>query len=95
MKKRKKNYILSEDELKLLHDNATQYSVLLDYVKQKIHTVELITTNQIVAQYHVTRQTIYRISKSGLLKPIFKYRAYYFDIKDVEKFFEQYRRLKE
>jgi len=95
MKKRKKNYILSEDELKLLHENVTQYSVLINYVKQKTLNTDLITTQQIVNQYHITRQTLYRLIKSELLKPVIKYRAYYFDIKDVEKFFEQYRRLKE
>lgn len=93
MKKRKNNYILSQDEFKIICENHTQYAVLLDYFKQKVLSADLISTPQIVAKYYITRQTLYRLCKSGLLKPILKHRTYYFDNDDVEKFFEQYRKL--
>jgi|GEM_PF-2320946 len=95
MKKRKNNYILSQDEFKSLCENHIQYMILLDYVKQKVLYPDLISTPQIVEKYYVTRQTVYRLVKSGLIKPIIKHRTNYFNTNDVEKFFEQYRKLKE
>ena len=91
MKKIKDNYILTKDEFIVLYHSVMNYATLFDYVKHKILTGELISTSQVIAQYHVTRQTLYRIIDRGLLKPVFKYRTYYFDADDVRKFFQNYR----
>lgn len=91
MKKRKDNYILSKDEFIVLYHYIITYAPLFDYMKHKILTGELMSTQQVIAQYYITRQTLYRFINRGLLKPVFKYRTYYFDADDIKKFFQNYR----
>ncbi|RWU10572.1 helix-turn-helix domain-containing protein [Pedobacter chitinilyticus] len=91
MKKIKDNYILTKDEFIVIYHSVINYATLFDYMKHKILTGELMSTPQVIAQYYITRQTLYRIIDRGLLKPVFKYRTYYFDADDIKKFFQNYR----
>ena len=91
MKKRKGNYLLSHEEFMLLRTAVTQYTEISAYIRKKLLQKELLSTKQIVEKYCVSRQTMYRFQKAGVLLPIVKHRSYYFDADEAREFFLRYR----
>ena len=92
MKKRKGNYLLTQEEYLLLQTIVHRYTDICEYMRQKLLNKELISTQQIVKKYCVSRQTVYRIQKTGILSPIIKHRSYYFDAEETRDFFLKYWR---
>ncbi|WP_199119369.1 helix-turn-helix domain-containing protein [Pedobacter sp. ASV28] len=90
MKRKKGNYVLTEREFILLQSMIEQYGFICEYVKQKLLGVHLLSTQQLVEQYCVSRQTVYRICKAGFLLPVVKHRCYYFDAEEAKDFFFNY-----
>lgn len=60
--------------------------------RQQVSKTELLTTKQIVAKYFVSRQTVYRLNKKGLLPALTKFKQYYFDADTAAAFFANYWR---
>ena len=90
MKKRRGSYHLTEQEFQTLQTIVEQYIDICEYVRQKLLNRELLSTQQIVDKYCISRQTIYRIQKAGILIPILKHRTYYFDAEETKAFFNKY-----
>lgn len=94
MKKVKKSIVLPIKSAKQVQYILLQYQSLNEYVLRKLTKRELISTNQIVEKYFVSRHTVYRLTKLKHLEAIIKYRTLYFDAEDTEEFFANYwRRL--
>lgn len=90
MKKRKGHYLLSENEFVLLQTIVERYTDICEYIRQKLLNRELLSTQQIVEKYCISRQTLYRLQKAGMLSPVIKHRCYYFDAEEVRVFFMKY-----
>ncbi|MCJ0743636.1 helix-turn-helix domain-containing protein [Pedobacter montanisoli] len=91
MKKRKGYYLLSHEEFTLLQTAVTQYMETSAYIRKKLLQKELLTTKQVAEKYCVSRQTLYRFRKAGILLAIVKHGSYYFDADETREFFLRYR----
>ncbi len=49
-----------------------------------------ISTAQVCKKYHLTRQTVYRYIKKGLITIAFTHRAHYFDVRQIDRVFSHY-----
>jgi predicted DNA-binding transcriptional regulator AlpA len=92
MKTRKKELKFSEELESNLYLLLERYEFLSRYVEQTLINSELISTAQIVEKYYVSRHTIYRMQKAGLLLPKVKTRSLYFDANETNIFFNHYWR---
>lgn len=92
MKTRKKEVRLSKEMEHHLYTLLERYEVLSKYVEKTLFDKELLSTAQIVDKYCVSRHTIYRMQKAGLLLPKVKNRSLYFDAYETQTFFKQYWR---
>ena len=91
MKFKKSQLFLTRAEAKTMKNVYEAFQNLSTYVLSRLHFRELLTTKQVMEMYHVTRTTLYRIRKAGLLVPVLKYRTYYYDAKEARAFFAMYR----
>ncbi|WP_410221254.1 helix-turn-helix transcriptional regulator [Pedobacter sp.] len=70
---------------------VNQYTEISGYIRKKLLQKELLSTQQVSEKYCISRQTIYRNLKAGILLPVVKHRSYYFDADEARAFFLKYR----